>query len=71
MGNSIPFRLSLCLWEEQVQGRVCVLCAQLCLTLCDPMECSPQSSTAHEILQAVILAWVAISSSRGFSQPRD
>ena len=33
--------------------------AQSCLTLCDPMGCSPQSSTAHEILQAIILAWVA------------
>ena len=42
--------------------------AQLCLTLCDPMD-----YTVHEILQARILEWVAFptSFSRGSSQPRD
>ena len=44
---------------------------QLCLTLCDPMDCSPSSSSVHGTLQARILEWVAISSSRGSSQPRD
>ena len=44
---------------------------QLCLTLCDPMDCSPPGSSVHGILQARILEWVAISSSRGSSQPRD
>ena len=48
---------------------VCVLAAQFssdrsvaqsCLTLCDPMDCSPQGSSAHGILQARILEWVAI-----------
>ena len=33
--------------------------------------CSPLESSVHGILQARILEWVAISSSRGFSQPRD
>ena len=37
---------------------------QLCLTLCDPMECSPLCSSAHGTLQARILEWVAIPSSR-------
>ena len=37
-----------------------------CLTLCDPMECSPPSSSVHGIVQASILEWVAISFSRGF-----
>ena len=37
--------------------------AQLCLTLCDPMECSPPGSSIHGILQATVLEWVAISSS--------
>ena len=45
--------------------------AQSCPTLCDPMDCSPLGSTAHGILQARILEWVAISFSRGSSQPRD
>ena len=44
---------------------------QLCLTLCDPMDCSPPGSFIHGILQARILEWVAIPSSRGSSQPRD
>ena len=45
--------------------------AQLCPTLCDPVGCSPPSSSVHEILQARMLEWVAISFSRGSSQPRD
>ena len=42
-----------------------------CLTLCDPMGCSLPASSVHEILQEIILKWVAISFSRGSSQPRD
>ena len=45
--------------------------AQSCLTLCDPMDWSPPGSSVHGILQARILEWGAISSSRGSSQPRD
>ena len=30
------------------------MCAQPCLTLCDPMDCSPRGSTAHGISQAII-----------------
>ena len=50
-----------------------VLClvAQLCLTLCDPMDCSPLGSSVHEVSQARLLEWVALPSSRGSSQPRD
>ena len=44
---------------------------QLCPTLCDPMDCSLSGSSVHGILQARILEWVAISFSRGSSQPRD
>ena len=38
---------------------------QSCLTLCNPMSCSPLVSSVHGISQARILEWVAISSSRG------
>ena len=38
--------------------------AQSCLTLCDPMDYSSPGSSVHGILQARILEWVAISSSR-------
>ena len=44
---------------------------QLCLTLCDPMGCSPPGSSAHGVLQARILEWAAMSFSRGSSRPRD
>ena len=44
---------------------------QLYLTLCDPMDCSPPGSSVHGILKARILERVAISFSRGSSQPRD
>ena len=45
-----------------------VLVTQSCLTLCDPMDCSPLGSLGPEILQARILEWVAIPFSRGSSQ---
>ena len=42
--------------------------AQLCLTLSDPMDCSPPSSSVHGIFQARVLEWGAITFSRGSSQ---
>ena len=38
---------------------------------CDPMDCSLPGSSIHEILQARILEWIAISFSRGSSRPRN
>ena len=39
--------------------RMCAcLVSQQCLTLCDPMDCSPQDSSVHGILLAGILEWV-------------
>ena len=37
----------------------------------EPVDCSPTGSSDHGILQARILEWIAISFSRGSSQPRD
>ena len=45
--------------------------AQLCLTLCNPMDWSLPCSSVHGILQARVLEWVAFSFSRGSSWPRD
>ena len=45
-------------WEPAWGDSVC-MSAQSCLTLCDPMDCSPPTSSAHGILQARILEWVA------------
>ena len=44
---------------------------QKCLTLCDPMNCSCQALQSMGILQARILEWVAVPSSRGSSQSRN
>ena len=49
----------------------CVLVAQSCLTLCDPIDCSPPGSSVHGILQARLLEWVPMPSSRESSPPRD
>ena len=48
-----------------------VLVTQSCLTLGNPTDCSLPGSSVHGIRQARILEWVAISFSRGSSQPRD
>ena len=44
----------------------CACCAQSCLILCHPMDCSLPGSSVHGILQARILEWVAISYQRIF-----
>ena len=49
---------------------VCVLVAQSCPTLCNPMDWGPPGSCVHWIFQTRILEWVAIPFSRGSSQPR-
>ena len=82
LGGILTFKIILCLSETQIQlrvlcviwqpwfkaVRVCVrLVAQSCRALCHPMDCSPPGSSVHRILQARILEWVAISSSRGSS----
>ena len=47
------------------------VCSQPCLTLCDPTDCSLPGCSVHGILQARVLEWVAMLSSRGSSQPTD
>ena len=44
---------------------VCAKSLQTCLTLCNPMDCSPEGSSVHPISQARILEWVAMPSLRG------
>ena len=61
-------------WWSELEGllllglhdsHVTLKVAQSCPTLCDPMDCSPPSSSVHGILQARILEWAAKSFSRG------
>ena len=49
--------------------KVKVLVTQLCLTLCDLMDCSPPGFSVHGILQATVLEWVAISFSMDLLHP--
>ena len=51
--------------------QVKVLITQLCLTLCNPLDCNLPGSSFHGILQARIMEWVAFLFSRGSSQSRD
>ena len=46
-----------------------LLAAELCLTLCDPMDYSPPGSSARGILRARILEWIAISSPGDLPDP--
>ena len=55
-------------WLQSIN--VCSV-AQLCLTLCDLMGCSPPGSSVHGILQARILELVASPFSKGSSRTRD
>ena len=48
-----------------------ILVTQWCPTLCDPTDYTPWGSSVHGVLQARVLEWVAMPSSRGFFQPRD
>ena len=71
-----PFGENLTKWLSKEQlccWKLCCCClfAQLCVTLCDPMNCSPPGSSVHGIFQARILKWVAISFSRGSSLHKD
>ena len=54
--------------DAKSEGEVKVLVAQLCPTLCEPVDCSPLDSSVHGILQARILEWVGMPSARGSSQ---
>ena len=63
----LPFEVRVC-----VCVCVCLLsCFSHVQPFCDPMDCSPPGSSVHGILQARILEWVTISSSRGSFRPRD
>ena len=58
------FFRSLEVFEEFVTVGVCVLFTQSCLTLHDPADYSSSGFSAHGILQARMLEWIAIPFSR-------
>ena len=66
-GQDCP-RMSPCM---HLPSSPCCLVSELCPTLCNSLDHSPPGSSVHRISQARILEWVAISSFRGSSPPRD
>ena len=77
-GHHLVNRVFLFFWDQQVMRTHSTQVkesesevAQLCPTLCNPMDCSLPGSSVHGIFQARVLERVAISFSRGSSRPRD
>ena len=70
-------QVSLARWHVHPQGHQAVIwdmvgtVAQLCLTLCNPMGCSPPGFSVHRILQARILRGLPCHPPRGSSQPKN
>ena len=52
-----------------IRAAAAALLLQACPTLCDPMDCSLPGFSVHGILQARILEWISVPSSRGSSDP--
>ena len=69
--NGFFLLLVLLLFQNMTKIYVHAKSLQSCLTLWDPMDCSLPGTSVCGILQARILEWVAVSFSRGTSQPRD
>ena len=69
--NPCPVIESFLLGISSNLSKCCCLVAKSCLTLCNPMDCSPPGSSVHGISQVRILEWVAISFCEGSSRPRD
>ena len=68
--QEIKKRSDTCTYICVTEMCVCVLVAQLCPTLYDPVDCSLPGSSVHGILQARIMEWVVISFFRGLPDPR-
>ena len=60
-----------CMYHPMILSLHVCLIAQSCPILCDPLDYNPPGSSVHGFLQARILEWIAISSSRGSSRCRD
>ena len=63
--TKVKVKVLICTHSHKSESEV----AQSCLTLCDPVDCSPPGSSVHGSLQARILEWVAVPSSRGPPHP--
>ena len=70
-GASAALKYGVVSFHRLMSEKTVCSVAQSCLTLCDPMNCSPPGSSVHEISQARILERVAIPFSRGSFRPGD
>ena len=71
-GKSRRWNQAVVLWLLLKPGLCrCAKSSQSCPTVCNCMDCNPPGFSAHRILQARILEWVAMPFSRGSSQPVD
>ena len=69
---TITIRYTLCVGGCECEREYCYyLVTKWCPTLCDSMHCSLRGSSVEGTSQTRILEWVAMSSSRGSSQPRN
>ena len=70
--NAMSVAINSRFWKraQKIENEKCSV-AQLCSTLCNPMDCSLPGSSVHGISQERTLEWVAIPFSRGSSQCRD
>ena len=67
----LPPKEGLRAWGSLIVNFYVCMFNQSCPTLCKPTDYNPPVSSDHGILQARIVEWVAMPSSRGSSQPRD
>ena len=65
-GSGVKFKS-----EKQTQRHAACVCAQSCLSLCNPMDCSPPGRSVHGDSPSKNTGAVALSSPRGSSQPRN
>ena len=68
---SLLYQEKNCFWEQLVYPTGCSCMPSHILIPCDPVDCNPPGSSVHGILQATIMEWVVMPSSRGSSWPRN
>ena len=68
---SVPKNLQPITYFKTIKNESESEVTQLCLTVCDPIDGRLPGFSVHGIFQARVLEWVAVSFSRGSSQPRD
>ena len=71
LGKFKKIEISSSIFSDHNTVKVKLKVAQLCPTLCDPMDCSLSGSPVYGILQARIPEWIAVPFSRGSSQLRN